>query len=603
MINQIRILLFTGITETSQKISTLLNEININAQVIVTNHPAEFASNLQNKRPDVVVIDYPEISFEGLSALSILKAGNHNLQIIFINENNNENENKDRIKTTEFKELETVIRQVSKVAPSPDEVGFNRDAVTEMLNMFDEPAFFVKNDLVFAVNERFGQLFGTVLPIILGNKCNNIFSFKNEDKIFSKRNLPEQKGEIYSPYLPEKEKYKFRSQQLNERCVIFILSQMKVEEKLSVRKKENNFSYDVRTLMNSVLGYSMLLNDQLREAKDNNYFSVAEKILQNSKTLFAKLEGTEDMEKISPEPEEIDVRAAIERIVKDFSEHEGIPNPNITQTIKTNLSAIFDESLFRRGFVNLLSSIHRNFDDASIGFETGIETSLPVVLLKMYFDKGEYSMNEIESFNNSGENFSSLLFGQEIIWLKEVLKKMKASFHVSTMPRGGLMLDIGLPRHVKTTNPVKDAVYITGSPDLIYLFERQPNILIVEDHLDSLKMLEITLNKVSHLESSTSSTDAIKMIEEKISKGGKYDLCLFDIGLPEPMDGIQLMYEVKKRWNEYTKVPFIAQTAFALRDEKNLILRAGFDAFVSKPIDRKLLIKVIATALKQNTEI
>lgn len=598
MIKQIRILLFTNNQETSARVTMLLDEIKIHAEVIATKNTSEFAQYLTNKRPDLVIIDYPEISYEGLSALSVLKAGNQNLQIIFINENIAENEKKDRISSANFEELEIAIKQVAKVLPMPDEVGLSQDSIGDLLNSIGEIAFFVRNDLIFAANDQFGELFGSTLPILLGNRCDNIFSFDNTQKNFSKRNLANQSGEIYSPYLPENEKFKFTSQQLNERCSIILILREEKEELLSVETKENVFSYDVRTLMNSIIGYSILLNEQLREANDQNYFSMAEKILQNSKALLSKLEGKNDAEQIIPEPEEIDLRVAIERIVKDYAEHISEPNPNITQAIKPNVTAILDESLFRRGFVNLLAAIHQKFPDAAFGFETGIETSSPVILLKMYFDKGRFSIEDLEKLNGGGNN-NSAVFSHEIFWLKEVMQKSNSSFYVASMPGGGLMLDIGLPRPVKTTNPVKDAVYFTGSPDLIYLFEKQPNILIVEDHADSLKMLEVTLHKVSHLDTATSGKDALKLIEDKISDGKKIDLFLFDIGLPEPIDGIQLMYEVKKRWHEYSSAPFIAQTAFALRDDKNLILRAGFDSFISKPIDRKLLIKVIATSLRQ----
>ena len=71
------------------------------------------------------------------------------------------------------------------------------------------------------------------------------------------------------------------------------------------------------------------------------------------------------------------------------------------------------------------------------------------------------------------------------------------------------------------------------------------------------------------------------------------DIFLFDINLPSPWDGMLLLKEFKAKWPILNEIPFVAQTAYAFTGEKERFLAAGFDDYISKPIDRKELFKII----------
>ncbi|MDD2563425.1 MAG: response regulator [Salinivirgaceae bacterium] len=61
------------------------------------------------------------------------------------------------------------------------------------------------------------------------------------------------------------------------------------------------------------------------------------------------------------------------------------------------------------------------------------------------------------------------------------------------------------------------------------------------------------------------------------------------------MDGYTATREIKKRFPD---IPIIAQTAYAVSDEKNKSLEAGCDAYLSKPIRPKYLIRIITEFLQ-----
>jgi CheY-like chemotaxis protein len=72
---------------------------------------------------------------------------------------------------------------------------------------------------------------------------------------------------------------------------------------------------------------------------------------------------------------------------------------------------------------------------------------------------------------------------------------------------------------------------------------------------------------------------------------------LFDINIPYPWNGITLKKEIQKRWGAYNSIPFIAETAYALPEDRKRILEAGFCEYLSKPLSRDMLVNKVKSRL------
>jgi CheY-like chemotaxis protein len=59
------------------------------------------------------------------------------------------------------------------------------------------------------------------------------------------------------------------------------------------------------------------------------------------------------------------------------------------------------------------------------------------------------------------------------------------------------------------------------------------------------------------------------------------------------------MQHVRKKYPEYQNIPFIAQTAYAMRGDKEKLLEAGFDDYLSKPLSQQRLLTTIYNFLKK----
>jgi CheY-like chemotaxis protein len=71
----------------------------------------------------------------------------------------------------------------------------------------------------------------------------------------------------------------------------------------------------------------------------------------------------------------------------------------------------------------------------------------------------------------------------------------------------------------------------------------------------------------------------------------RYDLVLLDIQMPV-LDGYEVMERMRAH-PEWSAIPIVALTAYAMRGDREHALRAGFDDYVTKPIDVRLLLTTI----------
>ena len=84
------------------------------------------------------------------------------------------------------------------------------------------------------------------------------------------------------------------------------------------------------------------------------------------------------------------------------------------------------------------------------------------------------------------------------------------------------------------------------------------------------------------------------------SEPGEFDVILMDIMMPI-MDGYEAAKMIRSLDREDAKeVPIIAMTANAFIEDRMRAKEAGMDEHIAKPVDRKLLVKVINELVKHN---
>ncbi len=127
----------------------------------------------------------------------------------------------------------------------------------------------------------------------------------------------------------------------------------------------------------------------------------------------------------------------------------------------------------------------------------------------------------------------------------------------------------------------------------------KPTILSIEDNPDNRVLLSRVFRlfcpESYDLIEAGNGTEGLTIAESRA-----VDLILLDINLPD-MDG----YEVARRLRSSTKhelahIPIIAITAEAVKSDAKKCLEAGFDAYISKPINIQELWKTVQTLVPQD---
>lgn len=104
-------------------------------------------------------------------------------------------------------------------------------------------------------------------------------------------------------------------------------------------------------------------------------------------------------------------------------------------------------------------------------------------------------------------------------------------------------------------------------------------VLVVEDNPFNMELVLEILDGMGFIAAGAANgAEAIKNVEKDV-----YDLVLMDIELPG-MDGVAISKIIKNK-PEYKNVPIIALTAYAMKGDKERFLAAGFNDYISKPLD------------------
>ena len=117
-------------------------------------------------------------------------------------------------------------------------------------------------------------------------------------------------------------------------------------------------------------------------------------------------------------------------------------------------------------------------------------------------------------------------------------------------------------------------------------------ILVVEDDVRNVFALSSVLEpKGAVVAIARNGREAIEALERSRTTGEAIDLVLMDIMMPE-MDGYTAMREIRMR-AEWKKLPIIALTAKAMKDDQEKCLAAGANDYIAKPLDVEKLLSLV----------
>ena len=121
-------------------------------------------------------------------------------------------------------------------------------------------------------------------------------------------------------------------------------------------------------------------------------------------------------------------------------------------------------------------------------------------------------------------------------------------------------------------------------------------ILVVEDNPKNLKLVRDVLSFAGYdVIEAGSAESGLELAAER-----QPDLVLMDLQLPG-MDGMEAV-QVLKAEERTREIPVVALTAFAMADDRDRAMAAGFDSYVAKPVSPGVLRAVADRYLERSEE-
>jgi PAS domain S-box-containing protein len=356
-----------------------------------------------------------------------------------------------------------------------------------------------------------------------------------------------------------------------------------------------NLSHEIRTPLNGILGFAELINEMdLTKDDIKSYTSI---ILQSGKRLLNIVNNVLDISKIQTGQINLERRTfSVNSLFLDLYTFFSPQTRTKNITLKYNInckSKIFintDEAKLHQILTNLIGNAIKFTKEGMVEYSCEIDGNnlkfavrdTGIGISQELFDK--IFDRFVQAEQTSSREFEGTGLGLAIC--KGLIEHMGGKIWVDSVPGNYTIFYFTLPYNQEFFE------YIEPGQKLSIINKRfEGKVLVADDDFNSFyyisRILENTGLEIFHAENGEEVVEALK-------KSSDYDLIFIDIRMPK-LDGIGALSIIRQI---NPKIPVIAQTAFAFSEEREKIIRLGFDEYISKPIERSKLIGLIEKYIK-----
>ena len=412
--------------------------------------------------------------------------------------------------------------------------------------------------------------------------------------------LPLIPGIIVAGYLFDQQYTIFKQQQ-----------QLKAQQQTEAAKSAflANMSHEIRTPMNAIIGFVEAGIREIHQGDNSNQLDYLQTINNSSQHLLRVINDILDLSKIEAGKLAIEnTDCNLQQLVLDT---HNLLNPLATAKglvleIKHNQSVdIFiktDPIRLKQLLINLLNNAIKFTHTGTITLDIGIENKEHNVLHIEFkvIDTGigiapDKHTQILQSFTQASSDINRKYGGTGLglSICTKILDLMSSKLELSSIPNQGSCFSFQL--EVTTGKQLSDAVSTLQQPAHPTLTDK--HILVVDDNDDNRRVIQSMLaDSGAILSYAEGGVTTLQLLQEH-----SYDLLLLDIQMPD-IDGYQII-ELLRNDTMYARLqgvnylPIIAITARAMEEDKERCLVHGADAYLSKPINRTLLLNIISKVL------
>lgn len=371
-------------------------------------------------------------------------------------------------------------------------------------------------------------------------------------------------------------------------------------EKANRAKSEflSNMSHEIRTPLNAIVGFSECLIESPNldsEAKDH-----AKDIVDASNNLLEIVNGILDISKIEANkmeivPKEYNPKEVFNGLCKLVIPRIGAKPIEFRSNITEDLPGILkgDVAKLKQVVLNVLTNAAKYTDRGEIIFSVNCVNRIDAkkcVLNIAVKDTGRgikkedmnKLFNKFERFDED-QNTSTEGTGLGLAITKSLTEMMGGRITVASNYGEGSTFRITLEQDLISMEAPEST---SEEIEIDYSTHQGKRILVVDDSKINLKVANNILKPYNFtIVEASSGFEALELAETQT-----FDLILMDIMMPK-MNGVECLRRLKEIPG--FDIPVVALTADAIEGQDEKYIQAGFNDYLSKPIDRYQLNRVL----------
>ncbi len=348
-----------------------------------------------------------------------------------------------------------------------------------------------------------------------------------------------------------------------------------------------NMSHEIRTPISMILGMSEMID---RTATNEQVLGFNAKITLFGKKLLSMMKDVLDITKIrTGQSELVCAPYSLEELATELSllGNELAGQKNLSFTVKRDypedLTLMGDKEHLLQIVNNLVTNAVKYTEKGGVSLrvkavpeDNGKRYSLTVQTEDTGIGIPDEALSHIfEIFyrvgNTRGQSVEGTGIGLAIV--KELTERMGGRITAESMVGVGTVFTLHLVQEAS-----EQTVTAQASRDTHFIAP-ECRMLVVDDNSENLELLKTLLGRTMiRIDTADNGIDGIRLAVSRT-----YDIIVLDYMMPEP-DGVETLSRMKRKG---VNAAFIALTADAIAGTGARLTAAGFDEYVTKPVDWK----------------